>query len=563
MKRAFILTLAAMAALMGSSCQKEELGRVLTATIEQYEHSSKDGNGGNMGGSKAYINDNYYACWETDDLVNINGGEYPILVSDNEHNYSATIQGTEVLTERPLLAFYPASMVRGLTNTGGTVTLPHVQTYKEHNGHQIIDNPMAAYCPTGSTKLKFRNLGALLKVTIQGNTQVKAIQVKGIDNQMLCGTARLKVNNLGYPMLGEYTQGANSVVLNFTYAERINGSKSFYIVMPDGAIFTNLTIAVLTTTGDTYSTHCKTNSIDQILLRNQIGAISYDLSNNDDTFLPDWTLPYNATATVTPYNASAFGGANFISSTFSNGNGLLYFDGPVTEIGASAFKNCSSLTTLTTPAGLTTIGDSAFKGCSSLGSIALPAGVTAIGNSAYKGCSSLGSIALPAGLTTIGDSAFKGCSSLRSITLPAGLTEIEDGAFYDCSKLGSIILPAGVTKINQNVFSGCISLSSVTLPADLTVIEDGAFDGCSSLSSIDLPADLSLIGNYAFDGCSGLINVNCYAQIPPSLSNEHVFDANIKSSAVLHIPSEGANEGLYQTRFSQYFDHIVGDLQAN
>ena len=517
MKRAFILTLAAMAALMGSSCQKEELGRVLTATIEQYEHSSKDGNGGNMGGSKAYINDNYYACWETDDLVNINGGEYPILVSDNEHNYSATIQGTEVLTERPLLAFYPASMVRGLTNTGGTVTLPHVQTYKEHNGHQIIDNPMAAYCPTGSTELKFRNLGALLKVTIQGNTQVKAIQVKGIDNQMLCGTARLKVNNLGYPMLGEYTQGANSVVLNFTYAERINGSKSFYIVMPDGAIFTNLTIAVLTTTGDTYSTHCKTNSIDQILLRNQIGAISYDLSNNDDTFLPDWTLPYNATATVTPYNASAFGGANFISSTFSNGNGLLYFDGPVTEIGASAFKNCSSLTTLTTPAGLTTIGDSAFKGC----------------------------------------------SSLRSITLPAGLTEIEDGAFYDCSKLGSIILPAGVTKINQNVFSGCISLSSVTLPADLTVIEDDAFYGCSSLSCIDLPADLSLIGNYAFDGCSGLINVNCYAQIPPSLSNEHVFDANIKSSAVLHIPSEGAYEGLYQTRFSQYFDHIVGDLQAN
>lgn len=62
MKKSVMLTLAALAALMAASCQKEETGRILTATIEQYDHNSK-----------AYINDEYYACWESGDDVSING----------------------------------------------------------------------------------------------------------------------------------------------------------------------------------------------------------------------------------------------------------------------------------------------------------------------------------------------------------------------------------------------------------------------------------------------------------------------------------------------------------
>ena len=58
MKRTLLLAFTAVAALLASSCQKEELGRVLTATIEQYEHS---------GNAKAYINNDNYACWENND----------------------------------------------------------------------------------------------------------------------------------------------------------------------------------------------------------------------------------------------------------------------------------------------------------------------------------------------------------------------------------------------------------------------------------------------------------------------------------------------------------------
>ena len=109
--------------------------------------------------------------------------------------------------------------------------------------------------------------------------------------------------------------------------------------------------------------------------------------------------------------------------------------GALATIGDGAFCTCSSLTTITLPAGLTTIGDGAFCGCSSLTTITLPAGLTTIGTAAFFGCSSLTTITLPAGLTTIGRYAFEGCSSLTTITLPASLTTIGYGAFCGRSSL--------------------------------------------------------------------------------------------------------------------------------
>ena len=78
-------------------------------------------------------------------------------------------------------------------------------------------------------------------------------------------------------------------------------------------------------------------------------------------------------------------------------------------IGSYAFRDCSGLTSLTLPAGITEIGVSVFDGCSGLTSLTLPAGITEIGDYAFKGCSGLTSLTLPAGITKIGDYAFLGC----------------------------------------------------------------------------------------------------------------------------------------------------------
>ena len=572
MKKSVILTLAALAALMAASCQKEETGRILTATFEQYDHNSK-----------AYINDEYYACWENGDAVSINGTPYPI----NIENTTATIAAP---TSGNLMAFYPADGVTGMSSTGGTVKLPHIQTYAENtDGKQVIDNPMAAYCPEGSNELRFRNLCALLKVTIEGNTSVKGIQVKGIDNQMLWGEAQLMLNNQNQPMLTSFTNGSNSVTLNFTSAVAISGSKSFYIVVPAASNFNQLTIAVLTTDGTNYANNSKTSLIGQALLRNQIGAISYTLNGDEDaTFTPDWMIRYAASSAIataiTGTTATTFG-STYQSRGFNNdnGNGYFLFDGPVTIIpkGSTAsskyfkscssitlpasltsienyaFKNCSTLTSISLPQGVTSIENGTFQNCSILTSISLPASLTVIRMHVFHSCSNLTSISLPQGVTLIGSYAFRDCSSLTSINLPANLTSIGDYMFDGCSGLTSINLPANLTSIGNYVFQNCSSLTSISLPASLNSIGDNAFYKCSSLTSINLPASLNSIAGSAFSGCSNLVRVDCHRTTPPTKQTNTFY--NISSLAKLHVPSGCAvNYSGWDSHFPDA--NIVEDL---
>ena len=102
------------------------------------------------------------------------------------------------------------------------------------------------------------------------------------------------------------------------------------------------------------------------------------------------------------------------------------------------------------------IGDNAFCDCSGLTSLTLPSGVTEIGNAAFEGCSGLTSLTLPSGVTKIGNAAFEGCSGLTSLTLPSGVAKIGDYAFHGCSGLTSIYVYAEkLPNMGNDVFEGC------------------------------------------------------------------------------------------------------------
>ena len=481
MKKTFLLAFTAVVALMAASCQKEEQGRVLTATIEQYEHNAD---------SKAYINADNYACWEAGDKVKINNVQCTVSVSQgNEHNYTATIEG-QIPTDQTLLAFYPASQVSDLTASGGTVTLPPVQEYRENNGHQVIDNPMAAYCPADSNKLKFRNLCALVKVTIQApeneGLSIKDIRIKGDDDQKLWGTAQLILDNQRKPMLNKIRDGGTEVCLSLgDHPATISAgsSKSFYIVVPAPSTFYDFSIVVITGQNEAY---WRKTSVGQALLRNQIGALVY-IPNEDDK---GSIIHY--TGSVDGFRSDAFGGAQVLSS----GNGNIIFDRPLSTIGNEAFRDCTSLSSITLPEGVTSIGDKAFINCTSLSSITLPEGVTSIGEAAFAECSSLSSIDLPDSLTSIRDLTFYRCFQLSSITLPEGVTSIGRGAFEECSSLSSIDLPEGVTWIGYNAFALCESLITVNVNRyeiedpynEITRGSSDMFYSCHDSLSIYVPA---------------------------------------------------------------------------
>ena len=224
------------------------------------------------------------------------------------------------------------------------------------------------------------------------------------------------------------------------------------------------------------------------------------------------------------------------------------------ELGSRAFYNCSGLTSLSLPSGITSIGWEAFSGCSGLTSLSLPSGITSIGSKAFSGCSGLASLSLPSGLTSIGSEAFSGCSGLTSLSLPSGLTSIGSEAFSGCSGLTSLSLPSGLTSIDFNAFSGCSGLTSLSLPSGLTSIDFNAFSGCSGLTSLSLPSGLTSIGDGAFSGCSGLTSIYVYTEKLPNIGS-NVFDGCDAKKCTVYIP-KGTYDDYWLSEFG-YFENIV------
>jgi uncharacterized repeat protein (TIGR02543 family) len=232
---------------------------------------------------------------------------------------------------------------------------------------------------------------------------------------------------------------------------------------------------------------------------NVLGGAQNGLSNVV-TASPSFFIFDAASGTITGYDPA---GGNDVSIPPTIG-GV-----PVTAIGANAFLQLDTITSVVVPDGVISIGDSAFSECYSLSSVSLPNGLTSIGSGAFSACISLSSVTLPNGLTSIGSYAFAYSNNLSgNITIPASVTSIGEGAFEDCWYITGIAIPEGITGIAPRTFYQCAYLSSVTLPSTLTSIGNNAFSSCNRLGSITIPDSVTSIGSSAFSYCIGLSSLS-------------------------------------------------------
>ncbi len=89
----------------------------------------------------------------------------------------------------------------------------------------------------------------------------------------------------------------------------------------------------------------------------------------------------------------------------------------VVAIGYDAFKNNTSLTSISIGDNVKVIRDAAFAGCTKLAKVSGGKNLIAIYKEAFKKCTSLKSFTLHKSVYSIGAKAFMGCKALETITV--------------------------------------------------------------------------------------------------------------------------------------------------
>ena len=314
-----------------------------------------------------------------------------------------------------------------------------------------------------------------------------------------------------------------------------------YRMMPN---LKNLDIAEVNITALPIQAFYKSTNVENLILPNTLITIGEEMFYQSK--LKTVVIPANATtignsafeqcaslisidipANVETIGTAVFWGCSSLTTvTFEKGSQLKTIGGGSSYYGA--FSYCTALTSIEIPASVETIGASAFKGCSSLATVTFENGsqLKTIGGGSYSSgafsdCTALTSIEIPASVETIEAAAFKGCSSLATVTFENGSQlktigggSYSSGAFSDCTALTSIEIPASVETIEASAFSYCSSLATVTFEngSQLKTIEggypsSGTFADCTALTSIEIPASVETIEAAAFKGCSSLATV--------------------------------------------------------
>lgn len=184
----------------------------------------------------------------------------------------------------------------------------------------------------------------------------------------------------------------------------------------------------------------------------------------------------------------------------------------VTEIGESAFENCTNLAYVRVGDKELTVKDSAFAGCTNF------SGIT-FNSSSKNGIESIygdiGSYAFARtniqwfGFTAtkvinckkIGYEAFNECTGLREININA--TSIGSRCFQKCSSLTDVKIKAD--SVGDYCFSRAYNVTKADL--DVATIKGYAFSGCSKLKKLNL-VNTKAINQHAFENCTELKTVN-------------------------------------------------------
>ena len=230
---------------------------------------------------------------------------------------------------------------------------------------------------------------------------------------------------------------------------------------------------------------------------------------NDDKLT--WTLTSNGTLTISGEGEMK----DYADGEWEDRKSeikKIVIESGVTEIGCSAFTDCTSLTDVVIPDSVTCIDNSAFLRCTNLSEISLPDSVIRLGSGVFEDCTNLKSVRLPQNLTSIPYRFFFGCSRLKSISLPDSVTQIDEDAFGNCDLqeqvVQEIVSSDNITFIGSRAFEGNKNIYTVHIGKNVEYIQTETFNymstpsfhDCTNLTSITVSPE-----NQTYTSINGLL----------------------------------------------------------
>jgi hypothetical protein len=223
----------------------------------------------------------------------------------------------------------------------------------------------------------------------------------------------------------------------------------------------------------------------------------------------------------------------------------VYLGTNCSNIGDSAFANCSLLPSIIIPTSVTSIGDKAFANCTSLNSVSVtvPSSVTSIGSNAFDGIAdnvtlSWGTNSYVAGyfytnLTNNGynvtyEPAFLPTTQLYYNYYPSNwldfstiynisdqnLNEYYNDTFGDKSPPYIFTLsngsPNNISFKPSGYSPNYNNFNEIILGLNVSTIIPNAFNGCRSLSTITIAPSVTSIGSNAFDNIADNVTLNWF-----------------------------------------------------
>ena len=164
-------------------------------------------------------------------------------------------------------------------------------------------------------------------------------------------------------------------------------------------------------------------------------------------------------------------------------------------------------TSITIKEGIQTIRDYCFYNRGGLTSVTIPSSVTKIGESAFRDCTSL---------TTVIWNA-KNCEAF-AVTEPYGTYSREYHPFEYCYALVNVVIGNDVETIPENFMYECGSLKSIDFGNSVTSIGNYSFYDCTGLTSVTIPGSVTYISSNAFTRCKNLLYVTFEGDELPSFS---------------------------------------------